>query len=238
MKKWIPEHAATPLAVGPLERHLAKAFFMAEFRDLEAEKPSPTVLAGILANLHQSSVSPTGKFGFPVATFKGYVPMNNVWTDSWEEWFTRHFRMDFEQCVRGPDWEIDDELLEQFCTKVIPRLLRPLETGGRTIRPRLYHTDMWHGNVYFDKLTKVPIIFDACCVYGHHESETNLAVNLEPFADVSFVHIGSGVGHVPQPPIWLGCFISEVVYRLDIPITTQGRFRRSGCNICHVSCLG
>jgi len=173
MKRWIPEYTATPLAVGPLEQHPAKAFYMAEFLDLEAEKPSPKALAGILANIHQSSVSPTGKFGFPVTTFKGYVPMNNAWTDSWEEWFTRQFRMDVEQCIGGPDGEIDDELLEQFCTKVIPRLLRPLQTGGRTIKPSLCHTDIWHGNVHLDKLAKVPIIFDACCVYGHHESEIN-----------------------------------------------------------------
>ena len=140
---------------------------------LEIQKPAAPVVASILARMHRTSVSPTGKFGFPVPTFKGYgVRMDNEWCDRWEDWFSRQFRMDvhFWQSVRGPDSEMD-ELLEVFVEKVIPRLLRPLQTGGRSIKPSLVHTDIWHGNIHRDKTSREPLVFDACCVYGHNESE-------------------------------------------------------------------
>ena len=131
------------------------------------------LILSILARLHRDSVSPTGMFGFPVPTYKGHAPVNNEWCDRWEDWFARQFRMDvqFEQSVRGPDPEMDG-LLEEFVAKVIPRLLRPLQTGGRSIKPGLVHTDIWHGNIHRDRASQEPIVFDACCVYGHHESKS------------------------------------------------------------------
>lgn len=142
---------------------------------LDIEKPPAPVVVSILARLHRDSVSPTGMFGFPVPTYKGHAPVNNEWCDRWEDWFARQFRMDvqFEQSVRGADPEMDG-LLEEFVAKVIPRLLRPLQAGGRSIKPGLVHTDIWHGNIHRDRASQEPIVFDACCVYGHHESKSPL----------------------------------------------------------------
>ena len=53
--------------------------------------------------------------------------------------------------------------------KVIPRLLRPLGTGGRQIQPCLIHSDLWPGNVKPDAVTGEPIIFDSCAFWGHNE---------------------------------------------------------------------
>ncbi|KAM0277355.1 hypothetical protein ACHAQH_005871 [Verticillium albo-atrum] len=153
MKQFIPDNMSQPLAWGPLEKNPSQAFFMCEFRDLRVIKPAPNSVASILSQLHRDSVSPTGLFGFPVSTFKGYAPMNNEWCERWEDWFGRQFRMDiqFEQSVRGPDPEMD-KLFEVFVAKVVPRLLRPLQTGE----------------------TQTPLVFDACCVYGHHEMELGM----------------------------------------------------------------
>lgn len=195
---WIPENSAEPLAFGPLETSVAnstaRAFFMTEFRDLDSQaRPSPSELAKILVKLHTSSVSPQpGKFGFPVTTFRGYVPTENTWTASWETWFTRQFRQDiaFEQSIRGPDPEMNGNgnrssslsLLEEFCARVIPRLLRPLQTGGRQIKPSFVHTDIWYGNIQLDRdRGGTPILFDACGVYGHHESELPSYSHSHPF---------------------------------------------------------
>jgi protein-ribulosamine 3-kinase len=41
---------------------------------------------------------------------------------------------------------------------VTPRLCRPLETGGRSIRPHLIHGDLWDGNASFVKITGLPVI--------------------------------------------------------------------------------
>ncbi|MBE3042140.1 fructosamine kinase family protein, partial [Candidatus Bathyarchaeota archaeon] len=64
-----------------------------------------------------------------------------------------------------------NEVAEQFFERVVPRLLRPLQMGGRNIDPVLIHGDLWDGNIEFDKDTDKPIIFDACCCYGHFECE-------------------------------------------------------------------
>lgn len=38
-----------------------------------------------------------------------------------------------------------EELLPALFDKVIPRLLRPLESEGRTIKPSFVHGDLWGG---------------------------------------------------------------------------------------------
>lgn len=55
--------------------------------------------------------------------------------------------------------------------KVVPRLLRPLQTGGRTIKPSLCHGDLWDGNIQMDIDTQKRVVFDPCPFYGHHEMD-------------------------------------------------------------------
>jgi fructosamine-3-kinase len=165
--QYIPANTPPAIGWGTLESNPDIAFFVTEYRDLREALASPEVLADIMEKMHSTSVSPNGKFGFPVTTFKGYTPIENSWCDTWEEYFTRMFRNDivWEQSVRGEDPEFT-EVAEQFFQKVVPRLLRPLEG---TIQPVLVHGDLWDGNVEFDMDTNKPIIFDACCCYGHRE---------------------------------------------------------------------
>ena len=72
---------------------------------------------------------------------------------------------------QGPDAELKI-LLGQMISKVIPRLLRPLETGGRQIRPCLVHGDLYSGNVSVDAATGGPVLFDAACLYAHNECKS------------------------------------------------------------------
>lgn len=120
-------------------------------------------------------MSPTGKFGFHTTTFNGIVPLVNEWCDTWEEFFSRQLRSDikWEQSVRGSDPEMD-EISNEFFAKVIPRLLRPLQTGGRSIKPVLVHGDVWPGNVQIDSDTERVILFDSCCCYAHNERKRML----------------------------------------------------------------
>lgn len=173
-------------------------------KHLDIPKPSAPVVASVLAQLHRDSSSPTGKFGFPVSTFKGYAPMDNRWCDRWEDWFSRQFRMDIrlEQSRRGPDPEMD-RLFEEFAGKVIPRLLRPLQTGGRNIKPSLVHTDVWYGNIQRDRVSQKPLLFDASCVYGHHESELTPSDRVE-LEDGTADEAGSGTWHVQGTDLRLG----------------------------------
>ncbi|KAI0600588.1 hypothetical protein F4775DRAFT_544622 [Biscogniauxia sp. FL1348] len=177
----IPENVVIPMAWGTFDDG-SKAFFITQFRNMRARPPSPPQLVAILKKLHQTSESPTGKFGFHTDTFWGPPIMVNAWTDSWEEYYSRQFRSDVEytQKVHGKYPELD-ELTADLVEKVIPRLLRPLQTGGRSIKPSLCHGDLWDGNVQYDVDTKQPILFDSCAFYGHNE------IDLQAIGDPRYV---------------------------------------------------
>ncbi|KAK8062557.1 Fructosamine kinase-domain-containing protein, partial [Apiospora hydei] len=169
---------SSPIAWGRFQEDPTKAFYLTHFQYLHEKLPTVQQLLPIAKKLHLSSTSPTGKFGFPVTTFWGPPPMDNSWTDSWEEYFTRKFRaaLEYGQQRHGRDDELS-ELGEQFIQKVIPRLLRPLQTDGRSIKPTLCHGDLWDANVQIDASIRVPIIFDPCCFYGHNEIEANAKIH-------------------------------------------------------------
>lgn len=78
--------------------------------------------------------------------------------------------MSSEDNSQGLDNEVT-VLKQAILNKVIPRLLRPLETGGNHIQPSLLHTDVWDGNCAVDAEDGKPLIFDACGLYGHREYE-------------------------------------------------------------------
>lgn len=73
-----------------------------------------------------------------------------------------------EDGVRGTNEE-RQELSKDLLTIVIPRLLRPLETEVRSIKPSLLHENLWIGNIASEKATKKPFMFDSSAYYGHHE---------------------------------------------------------------------
>ena len=75
-----------------------------------------------------------------------------------------------EELAHGKEEELD-VLTKGIFEKVIPRLLRPLETGGRSIKPCLIHSDLWPGNSMSDNYTDKIIIFDSCAFWGHYEAE-------------------------------------------------------------------
>ncbi|OIW25312.1 hypothetical protein CONLIGDRAFT_673422 [Coniochaeta ligniaria NRRL 30616] len=172
MRQYIPNNVAKAVGVGPLEDDCTKSYFIVEFKNMRPEKPSPQTLAAVLSKMHQTSESPTGAFGFPVPTYKGYFRVNNNWCEKWEDWFSREFRQTVQNYCsrRGPDPELA-ELFEEFSAKVIPRLLRPLETGGRHIKPTLCHSDLWHGNAALDLETQECIIFDPCLDLSYFRGE-------------------------------------------------------------------
>ena len=133
------------------------------------ELPSADQLAGLVTKIHQV-VSPSGKFGYPCTTFTGKHAVENAWSDTWEEFFARAMRdtMQTELGVHGPDMELE-ELSGKILARVIPRLIRPMETEGRSITPVLVHGDLWHGNVSMDNEMDDPVLYDPCCFYGHYE---------------------------------------------------------------------
>ena len=94
------------------------------------------------------------------------------WKSSWEEFFLISLKwiLEKEEESQGHDVELSS-LKQALFEKVVPRLLRPLETGGNRIEPRLVHGDLWDGNCSTDVETNMPIIFDATSTYAHNEYE-------------------------------------------------------------------
>lgn len=166
----ITDNVVAPTAWGYFEGNKTKSFYLTQFRNLRPRVPPLPEFIAVIKRLHQMSVSPTGKFGFHCKTYWGPPVMSNEWTDSWEEFWGRQFRNDvaYAQKVYGRDEDLDS-LTEEFIQKVVARLLRPLQTGGRNIKPSLCHGDLWDGNVQTDVDTGRAILFDSCAFYGHAE---------------------------------------------------------------------
>ena len=69
-------------------------------------------------------------------------------------------------------WASFDIVCELTLEKVIPRLLLPLQSDGRTLKPCLIHGDCWDGNTAMDMQTGEAFVFDVCSFYGHNEYDT------------------------------------------------------------------
>ncbi len=111
-------------------------FLLCTFHDLDDGMVEPARFCAKLANLHHSSNSPTGEFGFHCRTSRA----GEEWSDTWEECFFKLIRnlLKMEWDARGPDDDLAS-LSASLLGVVIPRLLRPLEIEGRTVKPSLCH---------------------------------------------------------------------------------------------------
>lgn len=138
---------------------------------MDKDLPDAQKLERGLAGLHVNGVNPDGKYGFYVPTLQGTIPQCTEWTDTWEEFFFNSIRRVFEneEKLQGYDEEVH-ELCRFTLEKVVPRLLRPLGTGGRTIKPSLVHGEIWDSNVSTDLDSNTPVIYDSTCIYAHNES--------------------------------------------------------------------
>ncbi|KLU86057.1 hypothetical protein MAPG_05076 [Magnaporthiopsis poae ATCC 64411] len=166
----MPELAIKPLAYGGYISNPNAYFFLAEFRDMREEMPDVEEFCEQIALLHKQAVNPEGKFGWPWPVYAGSKPRTYPLSDSWEETFSAGLRatFDIEEQVQGPDEELSG-LRAVLFDKLIPCLLRPLQSEGRSIQPTLVHGDLWHGNIAIDVRTGSPIIFDPCSLWAHHE---------------------------------------------------------------------
>lgn len=168
-----PDLTPEPLAWGTFAQADNAHFFLCEFIQMTDDLPDAEASMKKLADLHKTTPSPNGQYGFHVPTLQGTIPQFTQWTESWEDFFTKSIKLVFENEERsqGPDEEVQ-HLCNEILSKVIPRLLRPLETGGRHIEPRLIHGDVWDGNTSTDVATNLPVIYDATCIYAHNERKS------------------------------------------------------------------
>ena len=168
--KITPSFVPKPLSWGSYVSVPETHFFLCEFRDMEEMMPDKNDVAMKLADLHANGTSSDGRYGFHVTTFNGNLPQDNTWADTWEEFFINGYKhiLRLEKESQGPSEEFD-AVTTQMIDRVIPRLLRPLESGPEKIRPALQHGDFWCGNVATDRNATTAVVFDSCACYGHRE---------------------------------------------------------------------
>ncbi|KAI1328532.1 Fructosamine kinase-domain-containing protein [Xylariaceae sp. FL0255] len=168
-----PDFCPKPISWGSLASEPDSHFYICKFYDFTDGLPEPAAFCAKLAELHSSHSSPEGKYGFHVVTYNGDLPQDNTWSNSWEEFFVNALKhvLKIREQRAGPCDELD-ELLPEIFEKVIPRLLRPLESGGNRIQPSLVHGDLWCGNAAItDEDTEDGIVFDPSSFWAHNEYE-------------------------------------------------------------------
>lgn len=173
----MPDIAPKPVGHGTYEKDSDTHFFLCHFHSMTDGIPEVEDFPALLAQLHKNGVSPNGKFGFPVTTYQGRLPQETTECDTWEQCFSNGIEQFFkmEEEAQGFDEEMA-ALRKGIMEKVIPRLLRPLETGGNRIQPCLVHGDLWDGNTSPDAETGKTMIFDACSSYAHHECKLHIRI--------------------------------------------------------------
>ncbi|KFA52954.1 hypothetical protein S40293_09407 [Stachybotrys chartarum IBT 40293] len=167
-----PDFCPKPLACGTFKDIPDAHYYVCSFYDFFEGVPNPDSFCSKLAQLH-SAPSPHDKFGFECATYNGNLPQNNAWADSWESFFANglHHILNLREERAGRSAELD-ELLPDLFNTVIPRLLRPLESDGRKVKPSLVHGDLWCGNASItDEATNDGIVYDPASFWAHNEYE-------------------------------------------------------------------
>lgn len=164
----LPDNVAEPITRGAYADSPDTYFLVFRFLTLQS-LPAPEALVPLVVKLHRVT-SPTGSFGSERATYGGRNPQFFPPSTTWEESFSRGLSsiFDLEEEMQGPDEEMR-RLRDGLMERVIPRLLRPLETGGRVLVPRLVHGDLWVGNMAVDAGSGRAIIFDAVPLFAHRE---------------------------------------------------------------------
>lgn len=180
----VPNFVPKPIGWGTYSLVPDTHFYICEFRNLLVDElPSPAEFCEKLATLHKNSTasrqSEEGKFGFHVTTYNGNLPQENAWQDSWEKFYVNGLRHMFALNEEaGGKCEELENLLPGLFEKVIPRLLRPLETNGNTVVPVLVHGDLWCGNASVRLEDDAPIIFDPSSFWAHNECKGFLSLTL------------------------------------------------------------
>jgi protein-ribulosamine 3-kinase len=166
-----PDFCPKPIAWGTFNNDPDSHFYVCKFYEFTEGVPEPVSFCEKLARLHSHHASPDGKFGFHCTTYNGNLPQDNTWNDSWEAFFENGLRhvLKVREERNRPNQELN-ALLPALFEKVIPRLLRRLESGGRKIRPSLVHGDLWCGNAgIIDESTEEGIVYDPSSFWAHNE---------------------------------------------------------------------
>lgn len=110
LAKTVPSLVPMPRAAGKCIDADDTAFFLCDYLEIDHRPANPTQLGKKIAELHRSSVSPTGKFGFHTTPYDGKLPLRAEWDSSWTSFFTKLLKgvHQLDKQVNGSWPELDD----------------------------------------------------------------------------------------------------------------------------------
>jgi protein-ribulosamine 3-kinase len=172
----MPSNVPKPIAWGQFQNTSPETYYLLlEYIDLCMDLVDPVEFCEQIATLHKTSKSPTGKFGFQVDTFQGPSRQITEWNSDWCDYFTKlidgYFSTDIE--LNGPNEQFE-KAYETLKAQVIPKILKPLQADGKSIKPCLLHGDLWEENTGTNLVTGKIMIFDASAHYCHNEFELGM----------------------------------------------------------------
>jgi protein-ribulosamine 3-kinase len=204
-----PHFVPKPHAWGKY-KHQDTYFLLTEFRNVGQQPADPVKLAARLAELHQRSISPTGKFGFHIATVHArFAQAVNTWEDSWCTLYSNHLGHVMNLAKPMFNWPEFNVVCKLTLEKVVPRLLLPLQSHGRVLKPSLVHGNCWDGNTAMDMKTGEAFVFDVCSFFGHNEYD---------------------IGNWRAPRHQLSTFAYIKNYKKCFPVSEPGVFHQLGIN--------
>jgi len=174
--KVTPTFVPKPITWGTFKTGLPVThFFLCDFIDMSNKLADPVAFGSQLAELHMKSVSPTGQFGFHITTCHGRYPQVVDWDPSWTSFYAKFLKgtMDVARPLQTP-WPEFERVSDRIISHVIPALLGPLESEGRSVKPSLIHSDCWEGNIGTDYESGQIYVFDSGALYAHNELEVSM----------------------------------------------------------------
>lgn len=171
-----PNLVPKPIGWGELKSAVLPTYFLViEFKQFVPGLPDPVRLGARLAAMHLKSVSPNGKFGFPIQTYDGARIQSVGWDDSWTSFFSKLLAEAYRQDTETNGvWLELDIAYKRVQSHLVPRLIGALESEGRSVTPMLIHGDLWDGNLGVESETGDPWIFDCAAYYAHNEMELGI----------------------------------------------------------------
>lgn len=110
-------------------------------------------------------------------------------------------------------WPEFDQVGELVVSKVVPALLLPLQTGGRSIKPCLVHGDCWDGNTATGEDGRA-LFFDVASFYAHNEYDLgDWRAPRHALSDPAYTDAYKSLVPVSEPG----------QYSLSLPYTLQGK---------------
>ncbi|KAI0147641.1 Fructosamine kinase-domain-containing protein [Xylariaceae sp. FL1272] len=169
----VPGLAPRPLGWGKFDES-ESYYVVMEFLDMDVLLPDPVGLCRAVAEMHQRSQSPTGMFGFHMPTCQGRHVQANKWDASWCRYFTKLIAVffDTDMSLNG-HWKEYEDAFQTLRTTTIPRILEPLQTDRRVLKPCLVHGDLWEENTGTRETGEL-VVYDASVMYAHNEYELGM----------------------------------------------------------------